>query len=269
MDSASTVWTRRDLRAQIAAMGVSPGDAVMVHASLRSVGRILSGPDALIAAILDAVGPGGTLHCYTDWEEGFLDLADDRGRVPDALRDEILPFDPSASRASRSHGAIAEMIRTWPGARRSGNPGASCAAVGRRADWFVADHPLDYGYGTRSPFARLVEGRGKVLTIGAPLDTLSILHHAEHLANIPHKRRRRYDAPLLVNGLTVWHTIEEFDTADPIVDGLDENYFADIAEAFLSHGTGTRGLIGSAPSALFPAADLVAFAVQWLEARCA
>jgi hypothetical protein len=46
------------------------GDIVMVHASLRSVGAILGGPDTLIAALLTAVGRGGTIMAYTDWQDG-------------------------------------------------------------------------------------------------------------------------------------------------------------------------------------------------------
>ena len=44
----------------------------MVHAAMRTVGRLLNGPDpligALIGALLDAVGPRGTILAYTDWE---------------------------------------------------------------------------------------------------------------------------------------------------------------------------------------------------------
>ena len=59
------------------------------------------------------------------------------------------------------------MLRTTPGARRSGNPGASMAALGGRAEWFTADHALDYGYGPQSPLGKLVEADGKTLMLGA------------------------------------------------------------------------------------------------------
>ncbi len=93
----------------------------------------------------------------------------------------------SGSLAGRrgSRGILAEFIRTTPGARRSGNPGASVAAIGAQAEWLTADHPLDYGYGPGSPLAKLVEAGGKVLMAGAPPDTMTLLHHAEHLARIP------------------------------------------------------------------------------------
>ncbi|AWK87376.1 aminoglycoside 3-N-acetyltransferase [Azospirillum thermophilum] len=261
-------WSRRELRSQLEALGVEPGDSVMIHAAMRSAGEMLNGPDALIGAILDAVGPRGTLLAYVNWDAQYEDALDEEGMLPPALKPDIPPFDPAASRASRDHGVIAEFVRTYPGARRSGNPGASVAAIGARADWFVADHPLDYGYGEGSPFAKLVEAGGKVLMVGAPLDTVSLLHHAEHLARIPGKHVRRMETPFLVDGRVEWRVIEEFDTVDPVVDGLDPGYFGTIVRQFLDQGGGRTGEVGSAGSVLLPAADLLRFGVRWLEERC-
>ena len=260
-------WTRRLLRSHLQAIGLAAGDAVMVHAALRSVGPMINGPDTLIDAILDVVGPDGTLLSYVDWNPQYEDAVDQEGRVPEALKPDIPPFDSERSRASRSYGAFAEFVRTTPGALRSGNPGASCAAIGGKSAWFTANHPFDYGYGEGSPFARLVESEGKILMAGAPFDTMSILHHAEHLAQIPGKHTRRIEVPLLISNKTEWRMIEEFDTADPVVDGLDENYFATIVREFLTDGRGSVGAIGSASSILVPAAEIVAFATQWLEQR--
>ncbi|MGK9168282.1 aminoglycoside 3-N-acetyltransferase [Inquilinus limosus] len=261
------IHTRRTLAAQLREIGLGPDDSVMVHAGLRSVGRILGGPDALIDALQDAIGPGGTILVYTDWSDDYHDLLDEDGTIPAELRDDIPPFDPASSRARRFNGAIAELVRTRPGARRSANPGASFAAVGGRAEWFTADHALDYGYGERSPFAKLVQAHGKILMLGAPLDAMSLLHHAEHLARIPGKRVVRYEAPILVEGRTVWRRFEEFDTSDPVVDGLPDGYFATVVEDFLAKGRGVRGTIGAATAVLVPAAEMVDFAVRWLESR--
>ena len=301
----------------------------MVHAALRTIGPIVGGPDALIAALCDVVGPEGTILGYADWQgQDEVDAGIDRA--------DIAPFDPLTSRANRDNGWFPEALRTTPGALRSGNPGASVVAlggkaawltadrpldygygpgsplaklveangkvlmlgapldtitllhhaehlaripgkrvkryeapilIGGKAAWFTADHPLDYGYGPGSPLARLVEANGMVLMLGAPLDTITLLHHAEHLARIPGKHIKHYDAPILVSGKTVWRTFEEFDTSHPVVDGLDEDYFAAIVEEFLASGRGRRGTIGSAPSVHVPAHEIVTSAVTWLERR--
>lgn len=253
--------TRASLRADLVALGLEPGDAVLVHAALRKVGPILGGPDTLIDALTDAVGPSGTILGYCDWQ-GDADPGADA-----ATRDATPPFDPLRSRSIRDNGAFPELLRTTPGALRSASPGASMAALGGRAEWFTADHALDYGYGPQSPLGKLVEARGKTLLLGAPRDTMTLLHHAEHLADIPGKRILRYEIPILVDGVKTWRWIEEFDTSTPVVDGLADDYFATIVTEYLVAGHGSTGRVGEADCVLADAPGIVAFAVDWLEAR--
>ena len=260
-------WTAAALADDLAALGLASGDAVMVHASLRAVGPVLGGADGVIAALRQVVGPQGCILAYVSWLEQFEDALDDDGRLDPVLKPFIPPFDVANSRANPDHGWFAEALRTTPGTRRSGNPGASVAALGNGAEAFTADHPLDFGYGEGSPFARLVAAGGKVLMLGAPLDTMSLLHHAEHLADIPGKHVRRMDVPLAAGEGVRWQAITEFDTVDPVIDGLADDYFASIVEAFLASGQGTRGRVGDAPSVLVPAAAMTGFAVDWLERR--
>lgn len=261
-----TVHTRASLAEDLRRLGIGDGDAVMVHAAFSRVGPVLGGPDTLVDALLDAVGDGGTVLSYQDWELA-VDVWEETGAVRDELRAHVPPFDPAASRAARSHGILAATVGTRAGVRRSANPGACVAALGARAEAFTADHPLDFGYGEDSPFARLVEAGGKVLMVGAPLDTITLLHHAEHLADVPGKRRIRVEYPLAAPDGVQWRWVEEFDTSVPVVDGLPEDYFREVAEDYLRTGAGHEGQVGDAPATLLDAAGLVGFAVQWLESR--
>lgn len=247
------------MAADLQALGLHPGDAVLVHAALRKIGPILGGPDQVVAALVEAVGPEGTILGYTDWE------SEDVSQFDAALEDQFPPFDAKSSRSARDNGWFPEMLRTTPGALRSASLGASVAALGGRAEWFVADHALDYGYGPQSPFGKLVAAGGKVLMLGAPLDTMTLLHHAEHLAAVPNKRVIRFREPLLVDGRTQWRWIEEFDTCNPVVEGFADDYFATIAKDFLATGKGRRGTVGTAPCVLVAAKEVVPFAVEWIE----
>jgi aminoglycoside 3-N-acetyltransferase len=257
--------TAADLARDLARLGVVPGDIVMTHAACRSIGPLLGGADDVIVALRDAVGPAGTLMAYLDWEAAWESLLDADGRTLPEWRPHVLPFDPARTRAARQNGTFPEFLRTTPGAFRSGNPGASVAALGAKAEWLTTDHPLDYGYGPGTPLARLVEAKGKVLMLGAPLDTMTLLHHAEHLARLPGKRVIRVEVPFATAEGTVWRIIEEFDTGNPCVPALPENFIERIVTDYLATGAGRQGKVGAADSVLVDAAEIVPFAVTWME----
>jgi aminoglycoside 3-N-acetyltransferase len=258
--------TRSRLVKDLTTLGVTSGDAVMLHASVKAVGWIVGGPDVVIQALLDALGPGGTLMMYVGWEDSPYDLKSWPKDVQQAYLEECPPFDPARSRAYKRWSILTEYLRTWPEACRSNHPDASFAAVGARARWLTEDHPLQYGYGTGSPLAKLCEAKGKVLLLGAPLGALTILHYAEHMAKVPNKLVVHYRMPMLRKGQRAWVDIEEFDTCGGVLPNA-ERYFETIPREYLASGKGCTGRVGGAQSYLFDAADLVRFAVQWLETK--
>ncbi len=158
-------WTIEDLVSDLAALGLGKGDIVLGHAGLRSIGPMIAGPDTLIAALRQAVGAGGTIMAYADWQGAPEDACDEQGHILPEWRDHVLPFDSAASRAIRDNGAFPEFLRTTPGTLRSLSPGPSMVALGAKAQWLIDPHPLDYGYGPGTPLARLVEAGGKVVMI--------------------------------------------------------------------------------------------------------
>ncbi len=242
---------------------MAPGQAVMMHASVKAVGQVMGGPTTIIQALLDALTPSGTLMMYAGWNDLPDELA---GLSPEARQiymDTFPAFDPQTARAVRGYGLIAEILRTWPGARRSLNPEASMVAVGEQAEWITRDHPINYGYGAGSPLAKLVEAGGKVLILGSPLARLTLLHHAENRARLRHKNVTRYTVPILHQGKKVWVEVEDFDTGNP----HDAYDFDQIMRDYVAAGKGQSGRVGQAQSYLFDATDLVTFAVEWLETR--
>jgi aminoglycoside 3-N-acetyltransferase len=110
-----------------------------------------------------------------------------------------------------------------------------------------------------------VEAEGKVLMLGAPLDTMTLIHHSEHLARLLDKHVVRTEVPLATAEGVVWRWVEEFDTSDPVVDGLPSDFIEQIVSAYLLTGEGRRGMVGSASSVLVDAAPILKFAIAWLQ----
>jgi aminoglycoside 3-N-acetyltransferase len=254
------------LVADLKKLGIEKGDTVMFHASVKAVGWVVGGPDVVIQALLDVIGEAGTLMMYVGWEDSPYDLANWSEEVQRLYLEECPAFDAEGSRAFRKWSILTEYLRTWRGACRSNHPEASCAAVGAKARWITENHPLQYGYGEGSPLAKLCEADGKVLLLGAPFGSLTILHYAENLADVPDKKVVRYKMPMLRDGKRVWVEIEEFDTCGDVLPDVDE-YFQAIPREYLASGKGKSGNVGEAQSYLFDAADFVRFAIEWLEKR--
>jgi aminoglycoside 3-N-acetyltransferase len=145
------------------------------------------------------------------------------------------------------------------------------AAVGPLADTLTAGHPYDDAYGADTPYARLVELGGRVAMLGAPLDTVTLVHHAEAVAKVPGKRRVNYGSPVIVGnpGERVWRTFSDIDTSEgalPYERVLgEEDYIEHITRSALSAGAGRSGRVGEATAYLFDARGLVEHAVGWIE----
>ena len=259
--------TRSQLVADLRRLGVGEGATAMVHASISSLGWVVGGSQTVVQALLDCLGPEGTLCAQAGWEDVPFGLAGWPQSWRDAYEAEYPPFDPGLSAAAPYEGRLAERIRTWPGAHRSANPATGVAAIGPGAAELTAGHRLDDGFGPGTPYARLVERDGQVVLLGAPLHTISLLHHAESIARAP-QRWTTYRLPVGAE----WVAIREIDVwngAFPYADALPDSGppLGVIAAAALCAGVGRRGTVGTGCAHVFGAAALTRFAVDWIERR--
>ena len=259
--------TREQIAVEVKGLGIDAGDTVMLHASVGAMGWIVGGPDRVLEAMRMVLGETGTLLMYAGWDGSPYDVTLGMPELPEALKAAWPPYDPATSRAVREWGVLPEYLRTWRGARRSVHPDSSFVAIGPSAVALVADHPLQYGMGTGSPLAKLCEAGGKVLLLGSPLANVTLLHYAEHLADVPEKEIVRYWAPIVHDGAKAWVQIEEFSTEGCLPWYGATDLFEAIVQDYLQEGQGVVGHVGAAQSHLFDAADLVEFAVAWIEER--
>ena len=256
--------TKSQLFRELKELGVAEGQTVMLHASVKNIGWVVGGPDVVLDAILDDLTTRGTLMMLASWEDNPYELSHWPEERKEAYLRECPAFDPERSRADRKDMSIlTEYLRTWPCAYRSRHP-FSYVAVGERAQWITDEHPWQYRDGPGSPLAKLCEVDGFVLLLGSPIGDVTLLHHAEHLADVPNKKVDRYRMPVLQDGRRVWMDFEEYDTTRGIVD-WPNNYFETIVKDYLAAGNSRTGRVGGADSYLFEAKSLTVFGVKWME----
>ncbi|HBO7059605.1 TPA: aminoglycoside 3-N-acetyltransferase, partial [Pseudomonas aeruginosa] len=252
-------------------LGVRPGDLLMVHASLKAVGPIEGGAAGIVAALLEAVGPTGTLMGYASWDRSPYEETLNGARLEEEKRRAWPAFDPDTAGTYRGFGLLNQVLADFPGARRSAHPDASMVAVGARARELTEHHPLGQALGRGSPLERLVHLGGRVLLLGAPLDAVTVLHYAEAIADIPGKRRVTYEMPLRgPDGGAVWIKIEDFDS-NGILDCFaiegQPDAVETIAKAYVDLGRHREGRVAEAHCHLFEAREIVVFGVTYLEQR--
>ncbi len=237
-------------------LGLRPGITVMVHSSLGRIGWTVGGPVTVIRALLDVLGPEGTLVMPAEspqvsdpgtWNDNRV-----REEWHDTIREHLPVFDPRTTPTTM--GAIPEAFRTYPGSRRSDHPLVSVCANGRLAGEIVKEHSLAFCEGRGTPFQKLYDLDGQTLLLGVGFDRCTSLHYAESL--VPHRRVTTHRYPMIVDGRRQW--VENDDMAND--DGV---HFPVVGEQFVATGAIFSGRVGEAPSLLFSTRRLVDFAESY------
>jgi aminoglycoside 3-N-acetyltransferase len=152
-------------------LGVKPVDSLLVHSSLKSLGPLNKPAETLWAALLEVLGPQGTLLIPT-LSYKFVTHQNPR-------------FDVSTTPSCV--GGLTEYFRSFPGVKRSLHPTHSVCAFGAVADWFVGEHYLDNTpVGPHSPFRKLRDRGGKILMLGCGLRPDTSFHGIEELSEPPY-----------------------------------------------------------------------------------
>jgi aminoglycoside N3'-acetyltransferase len=252
------------LAADLRRLGIASGDLVMVHASMRAIGEVDTRAEGVVHALDLAVGATGTLLMNLGPRDDWDWVNDRPESVRAALLADGVPFDCLRTPTDPEIGVLAEVFRQMPGTIVNDHPDARFGVRGPLGPQLLEDLPWDDYYGPGSALERLVQRHGKVLRLGASLDTVTLLHYAEYLAPVANKRRvRRHHLVLGRRGPEV-RAVECLDDSDGIVDYPGEDYFAVVMREYLGTGAGSRGQVGHASSELIDAKDLVDFAARWM-----
>ena len=226
---------RAMLIAQLRTLGVAPGQVLLVHGSFRALRPVEGGPRGVLEALLEALGPRGTL-VMPSWTG----------------RDDV-SFDSWTTPAAADLGVLADTFWRMPGVRRSTHPFAFAARGPRAEDVVVGPLPLP-PHAPGSPVDRVHALDGRVLLLGVGHDGNTTLHLAELMAGVPYR---------VTNAITV---LQE---GVPVRIEYGENDHCcrrfELADGWLrSAGLQKEGKVGHAHARLFRSQDLVRLAIEEL-----
>jgi len=233
-------------------LGVSEGDMLFVHSSLSALGFVKNGANTVIDALVEAIGPKGTLMipCFSI-----------TGTMLDTLETGTV-FDPKVTPTTL--GKIPETFRKKPKVVRSIHPTHSVCAYGKMADWVVEGHekcPTTFGIGT--PFHKLLSFNGKILGLGVDLGPVTFYHVIEDVEEdfpIDPYCKEEYKARVINHtGQTIVKTVKAHNprVSKTRIDTSSGEYIRRFFTEYLrNRGFLVKGQVGYARSWLIHAKDL-------------
>jgi aminoglycoside 3-N-acetyltransferase len=163
-------FSKEDLAAELAHLGIVRGDLIMVHISFDQFRGFTGNLGDVIRALQSAVGETGTVAMPTLPFSGTAIDYVRSGQITDV-----------AKTPSRM-GLITEVFRRLPGVKRSVHPTHPVAAYGAKADELVRDsHLAQTPCGKGTPFFKLLELNGKIVLMGTDIRSMTFFHAVEEI----------------------------------------------------------------------------------------
>jgi aminoglycoside 3-N-acetyltransferase len=172
-------------------LGIEEGDTLLVHSSYKSFGLVDGGPQTVIRALEAALGAEGTLIMPTfnfDFTQGK-------------------PWDVRKTRSKM--GALTELVRMDPRAKRVFHPFYSFAVLGKHAE-MLGSLRYKSSYERNSVFGKLRDLDGKIMVIGLSYnDSMTFFHHIEQMEGVDYRFLKQFTGQVTdENGNTYTDTFE-------------------------------------------------------------
>ncbi|WKA58152.1 AAC(3) family N-acetyltransferase [Planococcus shenhongbingii] len=248
--------SKETLKQQLKTLGITAGDSLMVHSSLKSMGWIAGGAQAVAEALIETITAKGTLIMPSQSTDNSDPVYWMNPPIPEnwhqPFRENSPAYDPHLTEL-RGMGKIAECFHRYPDTIRSPHPSHSFMALGKRAAEWMSEQPIDDSFGKSSPLGKMMKADVKILFIGTGFDSCTALHYAEFVQET--RTTSPQGAAMMIDGKRVWQTYDCID--------MDSDRFPELAKDY--PGEIIAGTLGQAEVKLVEMRPLVEFGIEWLQ----
>lgn len=248
--------SKETLKRQLRTLGIQPGDHLIVHSSLRAMGWVSGGPQAVVEALIETITNKGTIVMPSqspDNSDPYYWMAPP---VPkewhQSMREEMPAYDPNLT-PLREMGKVAECLHRHPETIRSPHPAHSFIAWGNKAKEWMSEHPLEDSFGEGSPLGKMMKDEVKIILIGTDFDSCTALHFAEFAQET--KKYMPQGSAMMINGKRVWKEYRWLD--------MNSDRFPKIAHDY--PGEMIEGKLGQAKTYIVRMRPFVEFGIHWLK----
>ena len=184
-------YTKADLKHDLAAMGLTGNETILIHSSMKSIGAVEGGADTVLDAWMEFFAEGLLLLPTHTWR-----FINEENRVFDVRRSPCCV------------GILPELFRQRPGVVRSLHPTHSMAAYGKGAAAYLegeldANTPCTPG----GCYDRLRAAHGKVLLLGVTHARNTFIHSVEEVLNVPNRLTDKPMQMTVVDEAGAQHTV--------------------------------------------------------------
>ena len=177
------MYTKEDLKNQLAQMGIKPSDNVLIHTSFKAVGQVEGGPEAFIDAFCEYLTDGMFI-------------------VPTHTWVQVTPDNPvfNVKTTAADIGLIPKTASLRSDGVRSLHPTHSMWAWGKGADEYVrgeelANSPTTVGF----CWDKMAEAGVKILLIGVDNTKNTFIHAIDEQAKLPDRLGNDFDTYTVID----------------------------------------------------------------------
>lgn len=164
-------YTKRGLKSQLREMGLKPTDTVLLHSSMKAIGEVEGGADAVLDALMEYFAEGLLLLPTHTWAQ---------------MGEKHTVFDPK--REESCVGLLTNLFRKRQGVVRSLHPTHSMAAYGKNAaEYIKGEESCNTPCTPGGCYDRLKDIGGKILLAGVGHERNTYIHSVEEVLNVPNR----------------------------------------------------------------------------------
>lgn len=168
-----TIVTKEIFKNKLLELGLQEGQTIIVHSSLSSLGFVVGGSKTIVDTLKEIIGKNGLIlmPAFTYYTESEF------------FSKKYFSID---SICSKDIGIIAETFRRASETYRNFHPFTSFSFWGKNAKECAEKYFMADSFTINSPLGEILKGNGYILTLGTDFSTITILHTAEYLSDVPY-----------------------------------------------------------------------------------
>lgn len=228
--------SKKDLQKDLQKIGIKPTDTLLVHSSMKSIGKVDGGADTVLDALIEYLKDGLLVFPTHSWM---------------TMKDDHLKYDRETEPSCV--GLLTNMFMKRDGVVRSYHPTHSVAAKGLDAKAYIAgEENITTPCGRDGCWGKLLDRKAKILFLGCSLSKNTFIHGVEEWLDIKGRVREDTLSYEIVtdNGIVINNMHQHSPDVNP------SEYYDRMEPVFMEKGVAVKGKIGDAASYLCEATGI-------------